>query len=827
MMATLVSGPFEHPDWVFEPKFDGLRVLAYFDGRDVRLVSRNDKPQETAFPDVAAALRKTLRRPAVVDGEVVCFDDTGRTSFRAIQQRFHLTKAVDIEFRSQRFPAYLYLFDLLWFDGEDMTAEPLSDRKRLLRRAVRWSDRVRWTESEAGRGKARFEAACRRGDEGIMAKLATSRYVAGRSGAWVKIKCTGRQEFVIGGFTDPQRSRVGLGALLVGYYDGDKLVYAGKVGTGYTYDTLLDLRRRINGLEQTASPFGGGKMPHGRGVHWVRPQLVAEIAFAEWTQHGLLRQPRFKGLRTDKPPREIRRERPRPAGEQIDKAESTMATKRRSSATTLKEYRAKRNFRATPEPGPGREKSHRKPIFVIQEHHARRLHYDFRLESRGVLKSWAVTNEPTTDPAVKRLAVRVEDHPLAYAKFSGDIPAGQYGAGHVEIWDHGTYESAEPGRSIEEGLNAGKLSIVLHGERLNGRFALVRMRGKGEKRENWLLIKSRDEFTTSDVSPTRKRGRQPPSLARRANQPLTNGKKQKQPPSLARRAHKSLANGKPPSKIEITNPNKILFPDDGITKLDVVEYYRKVADRLLPFLRNRATTLERLPDGMGPGKPHFWQKNTPEYYPRWIPRFEETAGRGQMVQYVVVNDVPALLYLVNQGALTFHPWLSRIDDIDRPDTVLFDLDPGGAPFVDVVTVAKRVRDVLEEEGAEPFVKTSGKSGLHVLTAWGGEGGFDAARAWAARIARGIAEEMPDLATAEVRKAKRGGKVYVDVGQNARAHHAVPPYVLRAVPGAPASTPLQWREVTSDLDPARFNLRTIPARIARQRRDPMAPLLGMG
>src|SRR5687767_5556286 len=155
---------------------------------------------------------------------------------------------------------------------------------------------------------------------------------------------------------------------------------------------------------------------------------------------------------------------------------------------SIREYRRKRDFKITSEPGPdAKAKKHRKPIFVIQEHHATRLHYDFRLEADGVLKSWAVTREPSLDPAVKRLAVRVEDHPLAYADFAGTIPEGHYGAGKVSIWDHGTYESADPGRTIAEGLEAGRLSFVLHGDKLKGRFALVRMRGKGRGKENWLL----------------------------------------------------------------------------------------------------------------------------------------------------------------------------------------------------------------------------------------------------------------------------------------------------------------------------------------------------
>jgi bifunctional non-homologous end joining protein LigD len=532
----------------------------------------------------------------------------------------------------------------------------------------------------------------------------------------------------------------------------------------------------------------------------------AEIAFAEWTQNGLLRQPRFEGLRTDKDPRDCRRERPRDTQGDITQAEATMPAtkKRRAAPAALGEYRAKRNFGETPEPAPAPARPHRQPIFVIQEHHATRLHYDFRLEADGVLRSWAVTNEPSLDPAVKRLAVRVEDHPLAYADFSGTIPEGHYGAGEVSIWDHGTFENLDPARTIAEGIEAGKLSFALHGDRLNGRFALVRMRGKG-KRENWLLIKGRDEHAR-------------PASA--AEQPARAPARAPQPRAKVRHA----ADARPSREVEITHPEKVVYPDDGITKADVAAYYRAVAPRLLPFLKDRPVTLERLPDGLGKGKPHFWQKNTPASYPSWVPRAELETERGKPVAYVLVNDLPTLLYLVNQGALTFHPWLSRVGSLDRPDFVLFDLDPGAAPFADAVTVARRLRDELEGEGREAVVKTSGKTGLHVLVPWRGRGGYDEARAWALGVARRVTEALPENATAEIRKAKRGGRVYIDVMQNARGHHAVPPYVLRAVPGATVSTPLRWAELKPDLDPGRFTLRTVPARLARLKDDPVAPLL---
>src|SRR5206468_1358205 len=199
------------------------------------------------------------------------------------------------------------------------------------------------------------------------------------------------------------------------------------------------------------------------------------------------------------------------------------------------------------------------------------------------------------------------------------------------------------------------------------------------------------------------------------------------------------------------------------------------------------------------------------------------AGHGRPVEYVLVNNLPTLLYLVNQGTLTFHPWLSRVDDLDRPDVVLFDVDPGKATFAAAVALAKPLHEILDAEGVEPFVKTSGKAGLHVFVPWTRAGGYDPAREWAAGIAERIAEALPDRATAEIRKAKRHGRVYVDVMQNARGHHAVPPYVVRAVPGAPVSTPLRWQELRADLDPGRFTLRTVPARLARQGHDPMSGL----
>jgi bifunctional non-homologous end joining protein LigD len=312
MLCSLVDAPFDGREWIFEPKLDGLRVVCRIDGKGgVDLVSRNDKPQAGMFPDIVDALRRATTRPVMLDGEIVALDDRGRSSFRLLQQRFHVTNPSRLRERTERFPAHLYVFDLLYLDRYDLRDLPLEQRKQLLHSAVRWNERIHEIDVIRGKGTPFFRRTCDEGGEGIVAKRLDSQYTGERGEAWLKIKCSGRQEFVIGGFTDPQRSRVGLGALLVGYYDndGETFRYAGKVGTGFNREMLLDLRSRLDKLRADDSPFAGNVAPAGENVHYVKPKLVGEFAYAEWTQNDLLRQPRFEGLREDKRATSVRRER--------------------------------------------------------------------------------------------------------------------------------------------------------------------------------------------------------------------------------------------------------------------------------------------------------------------------------------------------------------------------------------------------------------------------------------------------------------------------------------------------------------------------------------
>lgn len=305
MLATLTEEQFSRDNWIFERKFDGERCLAFRDGDHVRLMSRNRKGLNDTYPELVDAIRRQRADRFIVDGEIVAFEGH-ITSFGRLQNRMQIRNAD--EARQSDVPVYYYLFDICFADGYDVTGVELRHRKAMLRRAIRFDDPLRFTEHRNRDGEAYFNEACRNGWEGLIAKDATSTYVHGRSRYWLKFKCVKEQEMVVGGFTDPERSRVGFGALLVGYYDGNVLKYAGKVGTGYDDDTLRKLRKRLDAIEVKEPAYEAGDLLPARDVHWVEPRLVAQVKFTEWTESGRLRHPVFIGLRDDKKPRDVRRE---------------------------------------------------------------------------------------------------------------------------------------------------------------------------------------------------------------------------------------------------------------------------------------------------------------------------------------------------------------------------------------------------------------------------------------------------------------------------------------------------------------------------------------
>jgi DNA ligase D-like protein (predicted ligase) len=307
MLATLTDERFSDPAWIFERKLDGERCLAFRD-EDVRLLSRNRRLLNGAYPEIVEALERQSAR-FIVDGEIVAF--AGReTSFARLQGRMGLDDPARA--RATGIPVSYYVFDILWLDGQDTTRLELLDRKRLLEAAITFEAPLRYTAHRVGDGERFYRQACRSGWEGLIAKRGASPYVHRRSPDWLKFKCVAEQELVIGGWTDPEGGRTDFGALLVGYYDGAALVYAGKVGTGYDAATLRALGARLRLLVRPTSPFARGDPP-AAGAHWAKPVLVAEVGFSEWTRAGKLRHPRYLGLRPDKPAREVVRETPGPA----------------------------------------------------------------------------------------------------------------------------------------------------------------------------------------------------------------------------------------------------------------------------------------------------------------------------------------------------------------------------------------------------------------------------------------------------------------------------------------------------------------------------------
>jgi bifunctional non-homologous end joining protein LigD len=313
MYASLGREAPTRGEWVYEPKYDGVRVLAHANSEGARLVTRNGKEKTAQFPDVAVALRDLARaegHPLVLDGELVALEDGRPARFQALQHRVHLKNRRAIEEKTEERPAALLVFDVLQDGEEILLDEPWTERRERLKQRVKKheSDRIRLSEILPHEGERAIEQARREGWKGVIAKREDSRYRPGkRSDDWLKLKIEYRQEFVVGGWTEPQRSRKHLGSLLVGYYDGGKLVFAGGVGTGFTRDSLREMRERLDPLERKTSPFA--EAPSTRtAAHWVTPQLVVELKFSEWTEDGKLRQPVFLGVRDDKAPKEVTRE---------------------------------------------------------------------------------------------------------------------------------------------------------------------------------------------------------------------------------------------------------------------------------------------------------------------------------------------------------------------------------------------------------------------------------------------------------------------------------------------------------------------------------------
>jgi DNA ligase D-like protein (predicted ligase)/DNA ligase D-like protein (predicted 3'-phosphoesterase) len=458
MLARLASQPFSGKEWIFEIKWDGFRAIAYVN-EELSLKSRNGKELKYNFPELEEL--KQLTRNVVLDGEIVVMKD-GKPDFQALLERGQAVSPVEIELQAKRSPAAYVVFDILEKETRSLVDLPLTERKEILKNSVSEGKHVLLSDFVEEKGEDYYNIALEKGLEGIMAKKKDSFYELGvRSSNWLKIKRLRSCDCVIFGYTKGSGARSKtFGALLLGLYDKEnKPVYVGKVGTGFSQSMLNTLSEIFQQLKTNNTPFDVN-IPEE--VTWLKAALVCEVPYQSVTKDGRLRMPRFRSLRKDKLPSECT----------VDQIEQSK----------LKEYLSKRDFSVTTEPMRGGKKSESR-IFVVQEHHARRLHYDLRLENGGVLKSWAVPKGIPEGSDQKRLAVETEDHPLDYADFEGTIPKGQYGAGTVTIWDKGVYEL--------KAWNEKMIEFTLKGQKLRGRYVLVRLKKAGEK--TWLLLRGREK----------------------------------------------------------------------------------------------------------------------------------------------------------------------------------------------------------------------------------------------------------------------------------------------------------------------------------------------
>jgi bifunctional non-homologous end joining protein LigD len=461
MLARTAEAPFNSRDWIFEMKWDGIRAISRVNS-ELSIRSRNNRELNQNFPELEEL--KNLAHNVVLDGEIVVMKE-GKPDFQAILERSKAASPADIQIKSQIIPATYIVFDILEKDGKSLTDLPLIDRKNLLKESVPEGKHVVISVYIEEDGRNYYAAVLSRGLEGIMAKRKQSTYQPGiRSDSWLKIKQLKTCDCVIFGYTKGKGNRKDtFGALILGLYGKKKPVFVGKVGTGLSQNNLKSLFETFRKLETDEKTLEKVDVPET--ITWLKPELVCEVAFQTITRDMRLRMPSFHTLRTDRKPEEC--------------------TLDQLVPHTLQSYASRRDFEATSEPIPLMKEAAEgnNLVFVVQEHHSRRLHYDLRLERKGLLKSWAVPKGFPERTGEKRLAVQTEDHPLDYSSFEGTIPEGQYGAGTVAIWDKGTY-----GAKLWE---ENRIEFTLKGKKLKGKYFLTRFKKAGEN--EWILLKMREQ----------------------------------------------------------------------------------------------------------------------------------------------------------------------------------------------------------------------------------------------------------------------------------------------------------------------------------------------
>ncbi len=526
----------------------------------------------------------------------------------------------------------------------------------------------------------------------------------------------------------------------------------------------------------------------------------------------------------------------------------------------LAPYQRKRDFGRTPEPEgapPQADPAGRR--FVVQRHRARRLHYDLRFEIDGVLASWAVPKGPTLDPAVRRIAVHVEDHPIEYLEFEGIIPRGEYGGGDVIVWDIGTWEPHEtddPAAAVA----AGELHADVSGQKLRGRFILVQTGHGRDDESQWLLLHKHDEDAVAGWDPedyprsvlsgrTNDEVKADPHRMWRSDLPpgeasvpigdtpdtppaglLAGGPSRRELDALDALGHEGTWEvfGQ---RLKVTNLDKEMFPGrDGeppVTKREFIRYAARIAPVILPYTEGRALNMHRFPGGAQTRG--FWHKQLPEHAPDWIPRWNNpNADRGDATTYLVVDEPAALVWAANFGALEWHAWTARIDEPRLPTYALIDIDAGAdTSWEDVLVLARLHRTALEHLGVRAQPKVTGHTGIQIWVPISRGPTYEDTRKWVEQLSKAVGAVVPDMVSWQWDVGKRQGRARLDYTQNVKNKTLVAPYSPRPAPGAPVSVPIAWAELDDpSLRPDGFTIRTVFDRLA-ERGDPFRTVLGPG
>ncbi|RYZ87342.1 MAG: hypothetical protein EOP04_11900, partial [Proteobacteria bacterium] len=684
-LATLADAVFDSDDWVFESKYDGYRSLISVNKGKVNLVSRNN----ISFNKKYAALVESfgiIKDDVILDGEIVVEDSKGMSHFQWLQY---------FADNPNRGKLKCYVFDILYFNGFDLTSLELLQRKRILEAVLPQTEDIIYSGHVIGEGTKALAAMEKKGGEGLIAKKISSKYYLNkRSKDWLKIKISKEQEMVIGGFTDPQGSRSGFGSLLLGYYEDGRLVYSGKVGTGFNEASLKDMHTRLKKLEVKDSPFA--TKPKERNAHFVKPELVAQIKYSEWTETGSLRHPVFIALRNDKDAKEVVRE--------VAKARSSKVAKSKVAKSK---------------------------------------------EENGTTKVTKVAKS------------KIESSKVAESKVSPPAPKG--------------------------GVKNGS--------------------AKEEKEET---TKSQNAKATSESKVTKSKVGKSKEAEDKASKPTVTKSTKKS--AVGKSVKYSMKKGYDSDKVEITNPDKIFWPEQGYTKGDVINYYDVMANYLLPYITDRPQSMRRTPNGIqGEG---FFQKDMNGKAPKWAKTKKiRSKSTSESIEYLICNDKETLLYMANLGCIEINPWSSRVGSINNPDYIIFDLDPNDIGMKELVTVAKKVKEILDSLGIKGYLKTSGGKGLHIFIPVLPKYTYDQTRDFSHIISQFVLDALPDITSLERMPNKRKKKVYLDFLQNGKGKTMSCAYSLRPREGATASTPLGWEELDDKkFDIKNYNIKTLPERV---------------